>query len=249
MGDVYRGYVNADPAEPPVDGAAIRAIAALQDDTRRELYSYLRSAHRPVTREQAAAFLGISRKLAGFHLDKLEEAGLVTGSYDPAHRAHALGRPPKAYRPGEVDIAVTIPTRQPGLLAEMLIEAVTTAEPGETPRSAAERVAADRGRQLGEAARAATRPGRLGPERALTLAETLLRTHGYEPSRESPTSVRLRNCPFHPLAATAPDLVCDLNHRMLTALLDGLQASSVHALLTPRTGECCVELRTSDPDH
>lgn len=237
--------MTADPAVLPLDGTSVRAVAALQDDTRRALYAYLRGAHRPVTREQAAAALGISRKLAGFHLDKLEEAGLASGRYDAAHRSRPLGRPPKTYRPAELEITVTIPTRRPGLLAEMLVEAITTARSGETPRAAAERVVTDRGRRLGEATRAATRPGRLGSERALTLAETVLRTHGFEPARESPTSVLLRNCPFHPLAATAPDLVCQLNHRMLSALLDGLQASTIHAALNPRAGECCVELHAS----
>lgn len=237
--------VSADPADLPADGSSLRAIAALHDDTRRALYAYLRSARRPVTREQAAASLGISRKLAGFHLDRLEEAGLVSSGYDPAHRSRTLGRTPKIYRPADLDITVTIPTRQPAVLAEMLIEAITTAQPDESPRGAAERVAAERGRQLGEATRTATRPGRLGSERALTLAETLLRAHGYEPTRESPTAVRLRNCPFHPLAAAAPDLVCQLNHRMLSAFLDGLQAGTIRAVLTPRAGECCVELRAA----
>ncbi len=237
--------VSPEPADLPVDAGSVRAIAALHDDTRRALYAHVRDAHRPVTREQAAAEVGISRKLAGFHLDKLVEAGLLTAGYDSAARFRALGRTPKTYRPADLDIAVTIPTRQPVLLAELLVEAIVTARPDETARHAAERVAAARGRQLGEATRATTRPGRLGSERALTLAEAVLRGHGYEPTRESPTRIRLRNCPFHPLPATAPELVCQLNHRMLTGLLQGLNASTTRAVLTPRAGECCVELHAT----
>ncbi|MEV3979769.1 hypothetical protein [Nonomuraea sp. NPDC049758] len=48
------------------------------------------------------------------------------------------------------------------------------------------------------------RGARLGPERALTCAQQVLERHGSEPSRDTPTLVRLRNCPFHPLAAKAP---------------------------------------------
>ena len=67
--------------------------------------------------------------------------------------------------------------------------------------------------------------------------------HGFEPTRESPTCVRLRNCPFHPLAAKAPDLVCGINHEFLGGVLAGLHATSVEAVLAPKAGECCVELR------
>ena len=56
--------------------------------------------------------------------------------------------------------------------------------------------------------------------------------------------LRLRNCPFHPLAASAPDLVCALNHEFVQGMLDGLQAdSAVEAVLAPHPGECCVALR------
>lgn len=237
--------VRPDTAELPVDGGSLRAIAALQDDTRRAVYASVRQAHRPLTREQAAAEVGISRKLAGFHLDKLVDAGLLTARYDPAARSHTLGRTPKTYQPAERDIAVTIPARQPALLADLLIEAITTARPDETPRHAAERVATARGRQLGEAALAETRPGRLGTERAITLAETVLRARGFEPVRESPTRLRLHNCPFQPLAAAEPDLVCQLNHRMISGFLDGLRTTAVEAALSPRAGECCVQLQAA----
>ena len=55
---------------------AIKAVAALSDDTRRGMYVFIRAARQPVTRDEAAASVGISRKLAAFHLDKLVDAGL-----------------------------------------------------------------------------------------------------------------------------------------------------------------------------
>ena len=79
----------------------------------------------------------------------------------------------------------------------------------------------------------------------MTLMEGVLARHGFEPSREAPACVRLRNCPFHPLAAKAPDLVCGINHAFITGFLAGLEAGSVSAVLSPNAGECCVELRSA----
>jgi predicted ArsR family transcriptional regulator len=55
--------------------------------------------------------------------------------------------------------------------------------------------------------------------------------------------VRLRDCPFHPIAAKAPELVCGTNQAFLAGLLTGLQAPGVEAVLAPGEGDCCVELR------
>jgi predicted ArsR family transcriptional regulator len=89
------------------------------------------------------------------------------------------------------------------------------------------------------------RPGRLGSERALSIAQQVLAAHGFEPSRTDSTCVRLRNCPFHPLARDAPEFVCGLNHAFVRGLIDGLQATSIDAVLAPSAAECCVELRAT----
>ncbi|MFD0526218.1 hypothetical protein ACFQ1I_01470 [Kitasatospora arboriphila] len=100
---------------------------------------------------------------------------------------------------------------------------------------------------LGEEERESGRPGRLGVERGLTMCEQMLETYGYEPVRESPTEVRLRNCPFHPLAAKAPELVCGMNHAFLDGYLRGLEVPGVEAVLDPVPGECCVRLQPAPP--
>src|SRR6516225_117313 len=89
----YRGVVSTNPA--------IRAIAALDDDLRRGMYAFIRAARRPVTRDEAAAAVGISRKLAAFHLDKLVDAGALRARYQAAGR---VGRAPKVYEPPEADL-------------------------------------------------------------------------------------------------------------------------------------------------
>jgi len=224
------------------DGSDIAAVAALGDDLRRRMYDFIRRADRPVTRDEAAASVGISRKLAAFHLDKLVVAGLLTAGYANLSGVRRVGRVPKVYEPAGVDVRVSIPPREHAILADILIDAVLTETGDEDARQAALRVAADRGRRLGESARDQTRPGRLGAERALTCAAEGLERYGFEPSRDAPALLRLRNCPFHPLAAKAPGLVCAINHAYLTGLLTGLDAGTVHATLAPRAGACCVEL-------
>jgi predicted ArsR family transcriptional regulator len=225
---------------------AIRAVAALDDELRRGMYAFIRDARRPVTRDEAAAAVGISRKLAAFHLDKLVDAGVLRAGYQAPDGARRVGRAPKVYEPAGADISVSIPPRRLDLLADILVDAVLTSGEtggeGGTARDAAAAVARQRGRRVGAAHRVMTRPGRLGAERALTLAAGLLERHGFGPARESPARLRLRDCPFHPLAARAPELVCGLNHAFLAGLLEGLEASSVAAALAPRAGECCVEL-------
>lgn len=208
------------------------------------MYAFIRAAGHPVTRDEAAGCVGISRKLAAFHLDKLVAAGLLRARYAAVGGARKVGRSPKIYEPTDCDVSVTIPPRQHDLLAELLLEAVATAAPGETAQQAALRVAEQSGRELGRQERTRHRAGRLGAERALTIAHAVLARHGFEPARESSACMKLRNCPFHPLAARAPTIVCGMNLAFIGALLDGLGAATVRAALVPTPGECCVELRS-----
>jgi predicted ArsR family transcriptional regulator len=227
------------------DASTLATVAVLSDDLRRRMYDFIRRSDRPVTRDQAAESVGISRKLAAFHLDKLVAAGLLQARYAKPTGARRVGRAPKVYEPSDLDVHVSIPQREHGLLADILLEAVRTQTPQEKGHQAALRVAAERGRDLAEAERAQMRPGRLGAERALTCAGRVLERHGFEPSRDTPTLLRLRNCPFHPLAAKAPEVVCAINHAFLTGFLDGLGPTTLQAALVPRPGACCVELGTA----
>jgi predicted ArsR family transcriptional regulator len=207
------------------------------------MYAFIRAAGHPVTRDEAAAAVGISRKLAAFHLDKLVDVGVLRTAAATGQRR--VGRAPKVYEPTDADIQVSIPARRHEALAEILLTAVLA--DGADAKQAAVQVAHDRGEAMGAAERAQTRPGRLGAERAVTLTAEMLRQQGFEPARHSPTCMRLRTCPFHPLAAQAPDMVCGINHAYLTGMVDGLGANSVEAVLDPKAGECCVELHARTP--
>lgn len=229
------------------DAAALSTVAVLADDLRRRIYAFIRRADGPVSRDDAAAAVGISRKLAAFHLDKLVAAGLLRASYARPAGLRRVGRTPKLYAPADIDVQVSIPQREHATLAAILLDAVAAGTPGEDARQAALRIAAQRGRDLGAAERHRSRPGRIGTERALTLACGMLEQHGFEPARPEPTRVWLRNCTFQPLSARDPDTVCGINHAFLAGFLDGLGASTTTAVLIPRPGACCVELRATAP--
>jgi predicted ArsR family transcriptional regulator len=225
--------------------AALAAAAVLADDQRWRMYEFIRRADAPVTREEVAASIGISRKLAAFHLDKLAAAGLLRTGFARPAGLRRVGRAPKVYRPAEVDLQMSIPPRDHAVLAGILVDATLAA--GEAGAPQALLAAEQRGHQAGTAERATARPGRLGAERALTLATGFLERTGYEPQRAEPALILLGNCPFQPLAAHAPGLVCGINQAFLAGFLDGLGAASATAVLNPRPGNCCVELRAATP--
>jgi DNA-binding transcriptional ArsR family regulator len=106
MGDTL-GCVSLDDTQ---DAASITAVAALADDLRRRMYAFIRDTGEPVTRDQAAAEVGISRKLAAFHLDKLVDAGLLQAG--AARGLRRAGRAAKTYQPTDRVLQISIPPRQ-----------------------------------------------------------------------------------------------------------------------------------------
>jgi predicted ArsR family transcriptional regulator len=217
---------------------AWEALELLADRTRRALYECVRRARGGVTREKAAAALGISRGLAAFHLDKLVDAGLLSAAYEAPER-RGRGRAPKVYRvttEGEIDLS--LPGRRYDLMGEILAAAID-ARPDAGPAAAAPRDAAllaayRRGRVEADAER------RSGGGRLERLLERL----GFEPDRvrEAPEALRLRNCPFQRLAARHTELVCGLNQAFITGILHGLGMTALEAELAPTPGSCCVRV-------
>jgi predicted ArsR family transcriptional regulator len=229
------------PADSPLD--AIAMLAALDDPVRGRLYRFVRQCGRPVTREEAAAEAGVSRKLAAFHLDKLVEAGLLEASYAaPPDRPRRVGRTPKVYRPSRVEVQVSIPERRYDLLAGLLVDALDEDRHADAGR-AAMGMARRRGLDLGGRIRKERRLGRPGAERTLSTAAEALDGLGFETVRDDQATLTLRNCPFQALAKRAPELVCGINREFVDGLVRGLGNQSVQVLLDPRPERCCVELR------
>jgi predicted ArsR family transcriptional regulator len=225
--------------------ASASRLGALDDDLRLRLYLFIRGEARPVSREEAALEVGISRKLAAFHLDKLVDRGLLKAHYarPPGRSGPGAGRSSKLYEPSEVEIDVSIPGRRYDLVGNILIDALEGLSADESPAEAARRAAADAGRVLGERVRRESGLRPPGAERALSVAESVLRDHGYEPYRDANGRVALRNCPFHLLSQKAPELICGLNRSFVDGMLRGLGNENVEALLDPVPGQCCVRLQ------
>jgi predicted ArsR family transcriptional regulator len=225
------------------DGDALAAVAALAEPVRRDLYAYVRREGRPVTRDEAAAHAGISRNLAAFHLDKLVAAGLLDARTDDDARRR-IGRPPKTYRPSELEVQVSVPARRYELAAEILLQATAASErDGAPPANALMTEARRRGQDVGSEARRRLRGGSVGPERALSLAEDVAAECGFEPVRADRQRVRLRNCPYQRLARHSRELICGMNVEFFAGLVKGI-GGRVRVELAPWEGHCCVELRT-----
>jgi predicted ArsR family transcriptional regulator len=206
-------------------------LEILADQMRRALYELVRRRGSAVTREDAAAEMGISRGLAAFHLDKLVDAGLLSAAYEAAE-PRGRGRAPKVYRAAGQEIGFSLPSRRYDLMGEILAEAIDAAP--DDARNAALRAAYRRGQAAGEAEQADGATEQADGGRLERLLERL----GFEPDE----SLGLRNCPFHRLAVRHTELVCALNQAFLAGILHGLGATSHTADLAPAPGFCCVRI-------
>jgi predicted ArsR family transcriptional regulator len=225
-------------------GAGLAALSSLDDPVRRTLYEFVAGRAEPVGRDEAAAAARIGRPLAAYHLDKLVALGLLTASYQrPTGRAGpGAGRPAKVYARSAREFTVTVPAREYELAARLLAVAVE-ADHGGLSRAALHNAAQQFGADLGRRSRTAA-PGEEG---AWPAAEAALRGHGFEPARDEDGTIRLRNCPFHHLAAEHTDLVCGMNLALIEGLVAGLGANGLHPTLDPRPGHCCVAIGSGAP--
>jgi predicted ArsR family transcriptional regulator len=203
----------------------LEALALLHDPVRRSLYDVVASRGGDVGRGEAAEAAGVSRTLAGHHLDKLVEAGLLeSGFRRQEKKGPGSGRPAKVYRRARGERSVSLPPRDYAALASVLADVVEVLG------------AEERAEEVARGAGARIARGRRGEP-----VERVLGERGYEPYAEG-GKVRLRNCPFHALAEEQPLLVCSMNLALCQGLLEGLGDDPGRAALDPRPGECCVSL-------
>ena len=204
----------------------VAGVGALVEPARRALYLYVASLGDAVSREQAAAAVGVPLHSAKFHLDRLVEEGLLdvefrrlTGRAGPG-----AGRPSKLYRRSSRQLSVSLPERHYDLAGDVLATAIDRSMRDGIPIEEAVRDAAStEGRRiatasdetaLAEQTRSADADD-LGAG-ALRRVARLLASSGYEP-RTSDAEICLANCPFDRLAAEHTALVCGMN----LALIDG----------------------------
>ncbi|GAA4893265.1 putative ArsR family transcriptional regulator [Stackebrandtia albiflava] len=226
------------------DEALVSAVAVLAEPTRRALYDFVARQTSPVSRDEAAAAVGVPRNTAAFHLDRLADEGLLTVDHErrTGRSGPGAGRPAKLYRRSSQQITVTLPERRYALIGELLAAAVEEAErTGESARAVLDRRAEELGNRLGHEARRA-RPAGSGDDPVVAALED----NGFEP-RVAGDSIVLGNCPFHDMARRHPALVCGMNLRLVEGMLDGLAVSGVGAALAPGPDRCCVRLERAEP--
>jgi predicted ArsR family transcriptional regulator len=210
---------------PTTDAAA---VAALAEPNRRRLYDHVVRQGVPVSRDDAAAAVGLPRATVAFHLDRLVREGLLDITYErrTGRSGPGAGRPAKLYRRSARQVEVSLPERRYDLAGELLASAVEeAARTGECPRAVLGRRAHDLGRSLAA--------GRCD------MTE-LLEATGYEP-RVVGGDLVLANCPFHNLAEEHAEIVCEMNLRLLDGMLSALD-TDLHAHLRPAPPNCCVRL-------
>ncbi|HKW69088.1 MAG TPA: helix-turn-helix domain-containing protein [Candidatus Dormibacteraeota bacterium] len=214
-------------------------LSGLGDPVRAAILDHVSRSGADVSRDQAAKAVGVSRRVAAFHLDRLAEAGWLDVSFRRlgGRRGPGAGRSSKLYRRSAKRLDVSIPARNYELIARMLASAALERS---GPRAAAELEPGVRefGETLGAAARNSA--GRHPAKRRLVRALfDELTEQGFEPFADD-GAVRLRNCPFHEMARENTDLVCSTNLALMKGVLKGLDVPGVTAKLEPRAGTCCV---------
>jgi predicted ArsR family transcriptional regulator len=221
----------------------LTGLAGLGDPLRRALYRHVADRGIPVSRDDAALAVGISRPLAAYHLDKLVHDGLLEARYQRrgSRRGPGAGRPAKHYVRADRQIELSLPTRDYAALAELLAGAVEADHSG-TAQAALNRAAASLGAELGTEA-ATLVAADADPAQVLAALRQALAARGYEPYDDVDGAIRLRNCPFDRIAAHHRQLVCGANHAMLQALTEHLDGDPpLQTVLDPQPGRCCVVL-------
>jgi len=211
----------ADDTSPEDDD--LEVLSSLAEPIRRALYEFVSSAPQPVTRDEAAEAMGVSRQVAAYHLDRLADDGLLDFEFRrlTGREGPGAGRPSKLYQRSDQVYEVSVPPRRYQLAAQILLEAVRAAHVDD---AALAEVARRTGCQLG----------------GHGLGEALVET-GYEPTVED-GETRFRNCPFHMLRDQDREATCGLNLALVEGMIEG-SGSDAAAVLAPEDGYCCVRLR------
>jgi predicted ArsR family transcriptional regulator len=221
------------------DLADLTSLSALSHPVRRRLYELVIQAPRAIGRDEAAMSAGVSRSLAAYHLEKLTEQGLLEASFarEGSRAGPGAGRPAKVYRRSRREFILCTPPRDYQLLGELLARAADKDRTGAV-RATLEHVAYTYGQTVGESAKQVGRTGATGLSR-------VLHQRGYEPFEDDGGMLLLQNCPFESVAADCPEVVCELNLRLVEGLIAGLDVRSARAVFDPADERCCVTITSA----
>jgi predicted ArsR family transcriptional regulator len=210
-----------------------RAVAALQDMTRRDILYRFYSSPAPKTAAEVARSAGIHRSVAFDHLERLVSLGYL----ESERRRGFPGKPANLYRLAHGPITVSHPPRQFGLLAQHLALAMEEFGPAglAAARRAGERLAAD----LDPIGTADTVTSCLQPLDALGAR--------YDTSRSG--EIVARNCLFRE-ACEKSSVVCEFHAGLLETLLEPARPDSrIEVLGKDGSSGCRYQLVTSQADR
>lgn len=209
----------------------ISAISSLDDPVRSQLYFFVAGAGADVSRDEAARALGVNRRIAALHLDRLAEEGWLDVTFRRlgTRSGPGAGRTSKLYRRSEKRARVSVPVRNYELMTRLLTSAVQL--------RSVEPAARDFGAKVGASVRPRNMDG---------LLEDLV-DDGFEPFVDAAGVVRLRNCPYHEVAKENREVTCGLNLAFMQGLTAGAGLEGVTAVREPRADGCCVAFRTEAP--
>jgi predicted ArsR family transcriptional regulator len=234
----------AAPSEEQAQRDIGRLAAALGDPTRRSVFFAVRSAGREQTKDEIAAAVGIERRLAGFHLDKLVEQGFLEAEFrrDERRFGAGAGRPPKRYRLPDAEVLMALPERHYELLATLLLRATGEGGSG-SPQEVLERVGYDFGYEVGlaEAAAGGASPGATASQ-AIQDVVRLLSRYGFAARSDGEGTLRACACPFEEIAFDDPERICGLDRAIWRGMLAAFAPGATLRVATTRArgDEACV---------
>lgn len=211
-----------------------RRARALGDPTRFRIFRCIVDSPEPLRVAEITEQLRLNHNAIRQHLAKLREAGLVR---EERVSGDGPGRPALQYRLA-TEVAGTWGTASPYEdLARLLLELHKS---GRSPRE----VAADFGRNLV--------PPR-SSSRSLEYLEAEMARRGFEPHRREQADeveLVLGRCPYAALAATDPDVVCEMHLGLAEGIVEAAGADLEITTLVardPAQAGCSLSLRYIQP--
>ena len=203
----------------------------LAQPTRAKLFALLGALARPASTAELAEALGLHANGVRLHLERLEDAGLVTRARERRPR----GRPRDAWAVAPDARPVGEPPRAYGDLGRWLARALRSRRRG--PAAAEET-----GRAIGR---------ELADPRSAPAAEALgaaLSALGFQPDATragDTTTVKLRKCPYRDAVRENQEVVCALHRGITGGLLAVIEPASTLTAFTPRDPDragCLIQI-------
>jgi predicted ArsR family transcriptional regulator len=186
---------------------------------------------RPLDARELSALVGLHASTIRFHLQALEDAGLVERRVE---REGLPGRPRVAY------VAVSRDDPSESAHRYMLLSRIlasSLAGKVKDPAALAREAGRDWGRTI---ARERGLPERPSTEQAMRALTAMLQDLGFSPETETEGpggSIWLRRCPFREVAETDPDVVCSVHLGLMQGSLSEwraeLEAESLEPFVEP----------------